>query len=372
MILGIDGRLANAARPAGAGHYCREVLRALDGLDPGVEIRVYLDGPPRDNFPAGTGEIRVLPPRRLWTHRALAAELRGDPPHVFFSPVTQVPWRCPCPALVSVLDLGVWHHPGHYPRHKWVGMAIKTAHALRRGDHFIAISESTARDLERCGAIARDRITVAPLGVSQAYLDAGARGGHGLPRPGGLPDRYVLYVGQLQPRKNLIRLVDAFGQIIAAHPALPQHLVIAGPDGWGSEAIHRAIDASPAAHRIHRLGYVADREMPGLLAGADLLAIVSLWEGFGLPALEAMAAGTAVLASNCGALPEVVGRGGLLVDPNDTDNIAAGLALMLLDDTMRGDCANAGRARAQDFTWSNTAQAIVRAAASAPRKPRRS
>ncbi len=362
MMLGIDARLANAGQPAGAGHYCREVIRALTLLEHGLTLRLYLDEEPSDSFPTDSVEYRILPRRPFWTHRALSRELRHDPPDVFFSPVTQVPWRCPCPALVSVLDLAVRSHPVYFPWRKRLTMRLQTEHAIRRGDHFIAISESTARALRHYYPMTSGRITVAHLGVSEVFFNAGKTAKSGASLPPDIPDHYVLYVGQIQPRKNLIRLVEAFSHVCTAHPELPQHLVLAGTDGWQHEAIHQAILASPVADRIQHLGYVSDADMPALIAHADVLALVSLWEGFGLPVVEAMAAGTAVLVSDCSSLPEIAGDAGVLADPYDTRSIADGLTRLFTDQKLRQNCERAGRDRAPQFQWEKTAEAIVTAA----------
>lgn len=361
MILGIDGRLANADQPAGAGHYCREVLRALRALPDGPQLRIYLDREARPLFEEW-GDIRVLPAQPFWTHRALADELHRDPPDVFFTPVTQLPWRCPCPTLVSVLDLAVRRYPRCFPWRKRMGMALKTRHAVHHADHFIAISEATATDLRHFYGVHASRVTVAPLGVSEAYRNAGNRD---LPRPSCLseiPDAYILYVGQIQPRKNLGRLIDAFEKLCEAHPDLPHHLVLAGADGWQPEATHRVAATSPVAHRIHLLGYIPEADLPALMAHADVLTLVSQGEGFGLPVVEAMAAGTAVLAADSASLPEILGDAGVLVKPTYTAAITEGLAKLLNDTTLRATCEARGKARAAQFTWTHCATTIARAA----------
>lgn len=360
MILGIDGRLANAKRPAGVGHYCREVLRALGEMDAGLWLRVYLDDEPVPELPVRRDRIRILPRGPLWTHRILANELRSHPPDVFFSPLAQVPWRCPCPTLVTVLDLAAWSHPSFFPWRKRLMMKMQARHAIGAADHLVAISEATATDLAQRFRLDPARITVAPLGCGERFFNPAP------PELGtilsSLPERYVLYLGQVQPRKNLIRLIAAFERVLTAHPDLPHHLVLAGGLGWQNEAIYRAASHSAVADRIQFLDYVLDAQVPTLLAGADVLALVSLWEGFGLPALEAMAAGTAVLTSNCSSLPEVVGDAGVLVDPENVDAIADGLARLLLDEVLRARCVEQGRARARVFTWERTARAILDAA----------
>jgi glycosyltransferase involved in cell wall biosynthesis len=360
MILGIDGRLANAKHPAGAGHYCREVLRALGKLDAGLWLRVYLDDEPVPEFPVRRDRIRVLPRGAFWTHRLLAKELRSHPPDVFFSPVAQLPWRCPCPSLVTVLDLAAWSHPRSFPLHKRITMKIQARHAIQTASHIVAISQATASDVSRRFSLSPEQISVAPLGCGERFFNPGPL------EPGtiltALPDSYVLYLGQVQPRKNLLRLFAAFERVMKEHPALPHHLVLAGGLGWQNEAIYRAAKASPMADRILFFDYLPDALVPAMVARADVLVLVSLWEGFGLPALEAMAAGTAVLASDCSSLPEVVGDAGVLVAPEDVDAIAEGLARLLLDAGLRAEREKKGRERAREFTWERTAQIIVDAA----------
>jgi len=360
ILLGIDGRLANAAERSGAGRFCWEVLQALGNLtDSDVRLRVYVDRAPLPDFSPPRSTVITLPPGRFWTHRILGRELRTEPPDVFFSPVTQLATGCPCPSLVSVLDLAARSHPEHFPRRKQLAMRLQMDYAIRRADHLLAISESTARDLDRYYGVGPERMTVSYLGCGDAYFEA-------KPAPPGtgtildtLPERYVLYVGQMQPRKNLVRLVEAYAQVCARHPDLPHHLVLAGGMGWQQESIYRAAMTSPVAKRIHFLDFLPEAQLPSLMAGADVLALVSLWEGFGLPALEAMAAGTAVLASKTSSLPEVVGDAGVLVDPLDSSAIADGLARLLTDPALRFICEQHGQARAKRFRWENTAQAIV-------------
>lgn len=360
IVLGIDGRLANAKQRSGAGRFCREVLYALGYLtDCGVRLRVYLDGASRPDFAPPRATVITLPAGPFWTHRVLAAELRASPPSVFFSPVTQLPAGCPCPSLVSVLDLAAFSHPSYFPWRKRVLMRHQTGHAVRHADHFLAISNATARDLSRFYPAAGDRITVAHPGCPEAFFGAKPAPAESGTILDSLPERYVLYVGQVQPRKNLARLIEAYARVCQCLPSLPHHLVLAGGMGWQNEAIYAAAATSPVAGRIHFLDFVPEAQLPALVAGADVLALVSLWEGFGLPALEAMAAGTAVLASNVSALPEVVGDAGVLVDPEDTGAIADGLARLLTDPALRAICEELGRARATRFRWEKTARTIA-------------
>jgi len=168
------------------------------------------------------------------------------------------------------------------------------------------------------------------------------------PLPAGT-SRYVLAVGTVEPRKDYPGLVRAFAAVADAHPDVA--LVIAGADGWGADAFHEAVDASPCRHRVVQLGYVADDALVRLLAGAEVLAFPSVYEGFGFPPLEAMAAGVPVVASAAGAVPEIVGDAAVLVAPRDADALAGALVSVLDDAGARAALVEKGRCRAARFTW---------------------
>jgi len=356
--LAIDGRLANAPQRAGVGTFCTEVLRALPGVCGDWRLRAYLDAPPRADFPldATQADIVVLPRVRLWTQRALARALVADPPTVYFSPVPQLPWRCPCPTLAMVMDLAYVTHPEHFTLRQRLQNRLQTRWVVWRATRLLALSECTRQDLARLYAVDPTKTMVtlaAPAPQFQPQVVANAALV--------LPERYVLYVGRLQPRKNIARLIAAFAEVRARHPDLPQHLVIAGDTGWLYDGIYAAAQASPARDFIHFVGFVPEEALPGLIARADVLALVSLWEGFGLPVIEAMACGTAVLTSSTSALPEVAGDAAMLVDPHDTAAIADGLERLLCDDVLRADLAARGPAQAAHFTWAETARRIMQA-----------
>ena len=167
----------------------------------------------------------------------------------------------------------------------------------------------------------------------------------------------MLALGTVEPRKNLPRLVAAFDRVAAHDPAL--RLVVAGPDGWGTDAFGAAVGAAAHGDRVVRLGYVTDADRRDLLAGARVLAYPSLDEGFGHPPLEAMGAGTPVVAARAGALPEVLGTAALLPDPRSVDAIADALRAALTDDDVRARLVAAGHERARHYSWSRTADELV-------------
>jgi glycosyltransferase involved in cell wall biosynthesis len=365
MVLGIDGRLANEERRAGVGVVCTEVLRALQHLSGEVQLRIYLDERPRSFFPlhGDAAEFTILPKIRFWTHRALGRELKNSPPDAFWSPVFSAPNGARCRCIATVHDLAFLTFKEHFTWRKRVEAVLQARHAARKAAHFIAISESTKSDLTRLMGVPETKISVAPLGCARAFsMPMSPIVAESTLRKHKISMPYVLYVGRIQPRKNLVRLIEAFEMVLAKHPKLPHRLVIAGEDGWMPESTHAAAGKSPVRDRIIFTGFFPEQELPALISAADALVLVSLWEGFGLPVLEAMACGTAVMTSNTSSLPEVAGDAACLVDPNDTNAIAAGLERMLTDNGFRKGLAAKGPSRAAQFSWENAARKITDAA----------
>lgn len=257
------------------------------------------------------------------------------------------------PVVATVHDLTTLTHPDHHllinrvvhrRRLRWIGR-----HALR----VIAVSRSTKRDLA-----ARTRMD--PTRISVVHEACGHRRS---PHPGGfdilrrrygIRRPYVLTVGTLEPRKNQERLIRAFESLPASAGALD--LVLVGGKGWRAGSVLRAIEASPARTRIHRLGPVSERALSTLYANALVFAYPSVYEGFGLPVLEAMARGTPVLTSNVSSLPEVAGDAALLVDPGSVDSIRSGLERLVDDPDLRERLIASGREREATFSWKRAAR----------------
>ncbi|MCP4642291.1 MAG: glycosyltransferase family 4 protein [bacterium] len=362
MLIGVDARPANEHKRAGVGNYCCELLRAFPRVLGEHRLRIYLDREPVEGFPLDEddAEFRILPPCRLWTQRALARDLRWDPPDVFFSTGLQMPLATRCPRVVTVLDLAYFEFGSYFPWRFRMTARTYTRLAVRLARHFVSISEATKRDLVNRFRLADDRVSVTPLAVSDAYQPCSDPARVSAVRETyGLPEKYLLCVGRLQPRKNIGRLIQAYEQLKQRCPELPHELVIAGDQGWLFDSIFKTAEASAVGDSIRFLGFVDGPDLPVLIGEADGLALVSLWEGFGLPVLEAMACGTAVVTSNCSSLPEVAGDAAVLVDPYDVDAIAAGLERVLTDDASRDMMERAGQTRAREFTWERTARLVL-------------
>ncbi|MBZ0269341.1 glycosyltransferase family 4 protein, partial [bacterium] len=232
--------------------------------------------------------------------------------------------------------------------------------AVRAADRVVTDSEHVRADLVRRLRVPEDKLTCVPLGVSDEFRPSSAgdvakvREAFGLPRP------YVLFVGNLEPRKNLPGLLRAFRAVRSRAPE-PLDLVVCGKIAWKSGSLLKELNAGDLAGSVHLTGYVRSADLPALYTGASVFAFPSFWEGFGFPVLEAMACGTPVVTSNVSSLPGVAGDAALLVDPRDPEEIADAIALLLTDEATRNELVRKGHERVQGFQWSRTARGTLEA-----------
>jgi len=358
--VGIDTHAAEGD-PSGNGSYIGGLVRALPRVDQDVEYVLYaLD--PNHRFYADFRAHPRVAVRRLWPGPALAriplalavASWRDglDALHVQYVG----PPRHRGALVVTIHDLAFLRIPESFPRLQAMRLRWQVRANARRAAMVITDSEHSKRDIRHAYGVAKSRIDAIPLAADPAFVpvrDATAVGA--VTRKLGITDRYVVSVGRLNARKNLIGLLGAFERV---RPGLaePAQLVIAGPRDFQADALDRAIAASPCANDVLRVGTVSPQDLPVLLSGATAFAYPSLFEGFGLPPLEAMACGVPVVCSNTGSVPEVVGDAALTFDPFRTDDIAAALRRILTDAALRADLSARGRARAVHFSWRTTAE----------------
>jgi len=359
MRIALDG-LPLQVRSAGIGVYTRELGAALAAHAAAPALRLFacagLPGPRATALPWRRSPLYPLimgaPLAGLARLLPLDAALREV--DLFHATNYALPRSRRIPLVQTVHDLALLRHPelGTPALRHLVGRVASTWREARR---VIADSEATARDLRELLGVPSSVLRVIHPGVAARFrpLDAAARAPV-LARLG-LDVPYVLHVGTLEPRKNLARLVRAFARATHGRGAAPL-LVLAGGAGWSDGDPTAAIAATADPARVRRLGPVADADLPALYGGALLFAYPSLYEGFGLPVLEAMACGTPVLTAAVSSLPEVAGDAALLVDPRDEAAIAAGLVRLLDDAALRADLSARGAARAARFTWEACAE----------------
>lgn len=343
--IGIDARAA-AEVPAGRGRYVRELLTGLERIPEAAseQFVLYAREPWGDLDPARFRWSLISSPDPVWHLRAAWRANRET--RAFLSTNSYLTaWFTRVPTAIFVHDLVPFIDRAESQARAGRIERATAKPALRRAAALPCNSRATLNDLERIFPGTRGRTSVTELAVDGKFFEPVLEAGHA-----SASGKYVLAVGTLEPRKNLERLLDAWNLLDPALRASYQ-LALVGPRGWDDEAIIRKARIANA----QLLGRVSETELRALYSGATVFAYPSLYEGFGLPVLEAMASGTPVLTSNISSLPEVIGDTGLTVDPYDVEAIAEGLTKLLSDRELADRLATEARNRAGNFTWDRTA-----------------
>jgi len=294
--------------------------------------------------------IPVTFPVELRRHRA-------DVLHVQFT----APPFAPCPVVATIHDLSFEHLPETFNRRSWMQLRLTVRRTARTAAHIITPSEFSRRDLIETYNVAPARISVTRAAAAPHFRPATTEAVAEVKRRYGIGGDYVLAVGSIQPRKNLVRLVRAYSDLRRrrSHDKLP-HLVLVGKRAWLYGETLRAVEQSGVAANVIFTGYIPEHDLPALYTGALCFVYPSYFEGFGLPPLEAMQCGAAVVAGDRTSLPEVVGDAGLLVNPFDEEAIGAAIASLIDDRELRARLGARGRARAALFNWTETARQTLR------------
>ena len=287
----------------------------------------------------------------------LSRELRRNPVDVLHVQYTAPPFA-PCPIVTTIHDLAFEHLPETFHRRSWMQLRLTVRRTARRAAHIITVSDYSRQDISRTYRIPPESISVTPEAAPRHLLPVTnetelrrIRESYGIQ-----PD-YILSLCSIQPRKNLVRLIEAYSCLRGVHPKvkLPQ-LVLAGKRGWRDSETFRAAEQNARGNDILFTGYVPEGDLAGLYSGALCFVYPSYFEGFGLPVVEAMQCGVPVIAGNRTSLPEVVGEAGLLFDPFDTQDLVKGLARVIEDSEFRAALRAKGLQQARHFNWRKTAQ----------------
>ncbi len=301
----------------------------------------------------------------------LSRELRRHPVDVLHVQYTAPPFA-PCPVVATIHDLAFEHLPATFNRRSWMQLRLTVRRTARRAAHIITISEYSRGDISRTYGIPLERISVTPLAAPPDLLPVTNEAELKRIRESyGIQKDYILSLGSIQPRKNLVRLIEAYSCLRGTRPEvkLPQ-LVLAGKRGWLDSETFRAVEKNALGKDILFTGYVPERDLAGLFSGAVCFVYPSYFEGFGLPVVEAMQCGVPVIAGNRTSLPEVVGEAGVLFDPFDTQDLVNALTKVIDDSGFRAGLRAKGLERAKRFNWRTTAQLTLSAYQSAAKGTR--
>jgi len=356
MKIWIDGYEANVLQRLGSSQVAFELIRHFEKIDKENDYTILLPGSPLDDLPAGEAGLpkersgwkyKVLKPKRLWTRIALPLALftARQKPDLFFSPTHYIPRFSPVKRVVTIFDLSFLHFPEMFIQKDLWQLKNWTKFSIENADHIITISNFSKQDIISQYKIDKNKITIAYPGYDSAKFKMQSVKSK---------KDYIIYIGTIQPRKNLIRLMEAVARIDGLK------LIIVGKTGWEYEEILDTPKKLGIEDRVEFKGYVATDKLVGLLAGASAFVLPSLWEGFGIPVVEAMACGTPVIVSNVSSLPEVVGEAGILVDPYSVDQIEQAIRLLMTDQKLRQKYSKLGLAQAQKFSWEKMAKQVLK------------
>lgn len=376
-LIGVDAR---KLEDFGIGSYIRNLLEAVSAR-PEAEryrFRVYARKAGREAMPALPGNFEVVeeesPGYSLAELTRFAFRLFRDRLDLFHATHYVLP-PLRGRAVVTIHDIIHLLYPEFLPnRAALIYARVMIRRALVRADRIITVSYNSKRDLVDYFGIAPSRIEVIYNGVSPRFRpDIPEEERRRVAEKHGLPHPYLLFLGGEKPHKNAQNVVRAFAEARRRRPDLPHALVLAGPVPRNPARIDALIGALDVGRSIVRPGRIPEEDLPGLFAGADVLLYPTLYEGFGLPVVEAMACGTPVLTSSTSALQEIAGGYAYLVDPLDVDAIARGIVLLTSDPKVRSDFVLLGRKRARDFSWekaaARTLEVYADALGSGTRKP---
>jgi glycosyltransferase involved in cell wall biosynthesis len=360
--------IAFDARPltlykTGIGKYTVSLARHLEDADSNINLLLYSN---RDIIIkaeknvkiAGTGDLLGKYNSSLWFQLSLPFYLNkqsGNKIDLFHGTMAMLPLAVRMPTVVTIYDLVLEKFPETMYWKNWLSLKTLMKVSARKASKIIAISENTKKDIIDYFGIDEEKIRVIYLGVDSQFSPQPDPNEADALAKYNLTDGYILSVGTLEPRKNFHRLINAYKMVASSGQKTPK-LVIIGGHGWGNEELGKLVRESGLDERVILAGYVPDEDIPVLYRNASVFVYPSLYEGFGLPPLEAMACGTPVITSNLSSIPEVVGDAAVLIDPYNTAEIAQAIASVLKNEGLRDSLRTSGLVRSKLFNWEKTAR----------------
>jgi len=374
MRIGIDCRTIlnpSSGELAGVGHYTYNLVKAIIAKDRRNEYVLYFDYRMTDvkDFLRPNVRVKHFPFSQYgkylsfgYSHMLISAYLIKEGLDVYHVPAGNVPLTYPKKVMYTVHDLAIYKNPDWFPSQLW-SRHVLTPKSLKAADHIIAVSQSTKKDIKELFNIPEKKISVVYEGANVEKIPLKRRKNETIEKFK-LPKLFFLFIGTLEPRKNLVTLIRAYRKFVTADGTLSEiPLVIAGHKGFKHETVFAEIASAKLSRRqVKYLGYVSQNEKVELLRHALALVFPSLYEGFGIPVLEAMTLGTPVITSAISSLPEITGKqAALLVDPHDERALARAMRELASKPEKRQRYSQLGLSRAKLFSWERAAEETIRA-----------
>lgn len=362
--VGINAQLLSGRegyRRAGIHHYISQLLGNLSYGDSELRFTIFTNNSvdlallsPGEivttGWPTGQPLVRIIWEQLMWPLAAVRHEIDLLHSMAFVTPVLR-----PCPAVVTVYDLSFIHYPERFPRLKRAYLTNQTRRSCQTAARVITISESGRQDVHRFYKIPIEKIDVVPPGVGDEYFPRDSDEVEAFRNRLSLPSQFILHVGTLQPRKNIGMLIDAFAKL--HHPGV--ELILVGGKGWSYQELFTRVSHLGLEKKVRFAGYVPDAELPFWYNAATALVFPSIYEGFGLPIIQAMACGTPVIAARTSAIPEAAGAAALYFDPQNESALVEHMAAVLDDPQIAVTMRERGVAQAYEFSWPKAGQLLL-------------
>lgn len=362
----IDGYEANVEQRVGSGQVAFELLKNIENLDKENDYTVLLPRKQMKDLPKEREgwKYKILWPGKLWTRLTIPAyyKITKLKPDIIFSPTHYTPVFTKSKIVPVIFDLSFLHFPEMFKKDDLFKLTNWTRETVRKSRQIITISDSTKKDLIKSYGLEADKITVAYPGFNEEIFKPvkNQERIEKVKSAYGIFGDYIIYIGTIQPRKNLIRLIKAVSKIEGLKLVIAGKIKGLGKQGWMNEEILDEPKKLKIEDRVIFTDFIPTEELPYLLAGAKAFTLVSLWEGFGIPVVEAMACGVPVIVSNVSSLPEVAGDAGIQVNPESETQIEQAIRLLVTDKKLQQRLAKKAIEQAKKFSWEKMAGETVK------------
>lgn len=366
MRIWIDGYEANVSQRLGSGQIAFELLRNLEKIDHKNEYTIFLPSAPKDDLPKTRDgwKYQVLRPNKLWTRIALPFALytAKKKPDLFFSPTHYGPRFSPVKKIITIFDLAYLHFPQMFKKKDLFQLTKWTKQSIESAAHIITISNFSKKDILKTYNVAPKQVNVAYPGYkSEIFYPINDHVKiQKIKDKYGIEGNYIVYVGTIQPRKNLIKLIEAFAKVENLKLVIIGKTTGEGRQGWLFKNTLDRPKELGIEEKVIFTGFVPDEDLQFLVNGGEAFILPSLYEGFGIPVVDAMACGVPVLVSDVSSLPEVVGKAGLLFDPNSVDQIEQAIRTITTDKKLRTQKSKEGLSQAAKFSWRKMAKDVLK------------